>query len=300
MASYAGCFLEAPDGRVLDLEDWDAGYIVEQVDIGAPNIREAVNDRPLAHGTFDYTRWSGARTVTLNMALVPGTSSRRRLLDGLAPFLDPGARSTLHVATDKLGPYRQIQVRASGDLSAPWERPPYVRVTLGWTTVGSPMFRSDDVHEGGFAWSVAGVPGRTYDLTFDRIYPESPAIRGLVINDGDQPGDWVAEIAGPLSSPAVHNLTVGQTVATTGLTVLRDQTLVIDSSDMTVMLDGISSRYGSLDFTKTSWWKLVPGTNVVILEGAGGQAGGSSATDPVTGELLPSACRIRWWDTYLF
>jgi len=262
----------------------DAGWVVESVEIGLPEPRAVVENRPLGNGTIDRTGYAAARTITLGLVVADDPSTRQALLDQLAPYLYPAARPWLGIATDPLAPLRWYQVRAT-DLSGPWEQPEYLRATVGFVTAGLPWGQSGDLHTVN-VWPGTGAGGRTYNLAFDRVYPSALPDVAVAYNAGAAPAPWTATIYGPVTAPRLDNLTTGQAIVTTSkLVVAAGDWVVIDSTARTLMADGVSSRYYTLDFTQTEWFTLVPGQSRLTVHG----------TDTQT----PAMAVITWRDAYL-
>jgi len=88
-------------------------------------------------------------------------------------------------------------------------------------------------------------------------------------NEGTFPTPWVATFTGPLVAPELVHSASGKRVSLTGATLTAGQTLVVDSLEHTVMLDGTSSRYSWLA-ASSQWFDLAPGANAVDLLGASG------------------------------
>lgn len=88
-------------------------------------------------------------------------------------------------------------------------------------------------------------------------------------NEGTFPTPWVATFTGPLVGPVLRLEATGEQVSFSGATVASGQTLVVDSTERTVLLDGTTSRYSWLAPT-SRWFELAAGANTVTLLGASG------------------------------
>ena len=212
--------------------------------------------------------------------------SRRDLLDRIAPYLHPGVVSELAYATDPNAEVRRVRVRAA-DWSAPWENRWHVETTLGFVTVGSPWARGP---EQSFRLSpgIEEVAGRTYDLTFDRVYPAGGGATMLrAENRGNMPAEWEATVFGPITGFTLINTATGERLSFPDLSVPGGQNVVIDSGRRTVLANGDpgSSRYGAIDFARSRWFHLRPGVNLLRVISSSFSA--------------PSQTHFRFADTYL-
>jgi hypothetical protein len=248
--------------------DLDAnGWVVVAADLGNPVVREVVADAPVGDGTDDHTEFVGGRNLIMSLHLSE-VGDRQEALDALAPFLDPKARVWLHVKTEKWRERRSILVRHS-DLSAPWERPTHLEVSLGWRTVGSPFWQGEE--RTATAWPVEAMPGREYDLEFDREYPSAAGVgSAYIVQDGNRPAHWQARIFGPVTAPSLvrtHDNGTAAVAFQSGWSIAAGDYLQVDSETRTVLLNGSTGapRYSFVDFSQTEWWRLLPGVNDVRL-----------------------------------
>jgi hypothetical protein len=105
--------------------------------------------------------------------------------------------------------------------------------------------------------------GRTYNLTFNRVYPHADGGSGIVTvtNAGDK-GTWPRLlIYGPCTNPAIWWVTPPGAVVFSSLTVAAGDYLDVDTFNQTALVnsDPASSRYDALDFAQTVWAPLDPG-----------------------------------------
>lgn len=275
--------LESPGLERLELDDWQAGWVVKSVEVGAPQVRESVSVRPSGHGTIDRTAFVGARAVTASVVAVAGPAELRQLVDRLAPFLDPGRRSTLTLGDG--GDTRQLQVRSDGDTPIPWENAGFLQLAVGWVTVGYPFWLGTEraIVLSPFAPATT-TGGPTPPVTPPFTLPnEDRATAGLVVNAGSVPAHWTATVYGPAVDVGVENLTTGERVVLTGLILGDGQVAVIDSLSRTVTVDG-ESRFAAVNAAVSTWWTLPPGRSQLSV--------------PVTSWLNPARVWFRYRDTY--
>lgn len=281
--------------NLLDLMDHDLnGITVETVDLGFPDIREDTGVWPDADGTWDFTRFFGARGVTLSGVLLDQinsegtvTGSRSKALDRLARFLLPPARPILIYCFNSDSHVAYLRLRAAG-YSGPVNKPNMTSWQGQW--------KCPD----GFAYamtpkSVIVVPFEA--LTFGRIYtepqPEPGPPGAITTTSGWKPNRHYPEMRGAASGLAVNagtvptwpvfqitdctgaffvNDTTGQTFAMkSNFVVHPGEVLTIDTRNRRVFLGKnyeSGSRYNQVDFARSSWWPLIPGNNSLRFDPA--------------------------------
>ena len=288
--------LTADDGTSLQLDDCPAGYLVEKVEVGAPEVRAVTDPRTMADGVVDRTQYVGARAITVQLRLVPDPSTRLRLLDALALFLHPGRRSWLTIVANDADDPRMYRVRAD-DWSVPWERPTDVELTVGWRTAGGVPFAVGttlhdvtlvpDAGDDGRSYNESPIDLATYGRVYDRTYPPAGTSVAPVINAGSAPAEWTATVFGAVSGFTLVNLTTGDQLAFPTLNVPAGQNVVVDSFTHTVLAGGDpgSSRYSYIDFAHSRWFRLAPGLNRMTVVSSTFSA--------------PAQTHITWRDTYL-
>jgi len=93
----------------------------------------------------------------------------------------------------------------------------------------------------------------------------------VATNAGNRPTPVEFVITGPIENPIITNSTNGHTLSFT-ITLAASETLVVNTRDRTVLLNGSSNRRNTL--TNPDWFFLDPGVNQIFF---GGQ-NGTSAT----------------------
>jgi phage-related protein len=276
------------DGEWFSLDRPDEGWVVTSVDTGAPVVRETGYEHPGADGSFDDTSRVGARNILVAVTLIG--SDRQGMLDLLGPWLSHRARPTLSIATEPGGAHRSLVVRHTGDFSPTWNHktaPPTLEGTIGFRTVGWPWWQSETVQTA-TAFPNEGLPGLTFDVSFDVAFPDATGIGSSAIEvAGNVSSPWVARIFGPITGPTLVHEQSGQSVAFKDtLVIAGGDYLTVDSYNRTAYLNGVSSRYSFMDFTATrpDWFTLEPGTNTIRLTG-------SSFSTPAQAE-------ITWRDSW--
>lgn len=263
MTCYPMLRLEADGLDPLPLDE-SAGVFVSRVDLGDAVTRVVSDDAPSADGTFDDTEFIGARAVTLRLTLFPDAGSPFALRQRLRAFTHPRRRPHLFVQQDadapeqritlRRGPYDDVFAAGQGDsaaIVAQWVAP------LG--IVESAQEHVVDVFAAGGA-----TAGRTYSLTFSRVYPASaPLGVGTVTNAGNADAYPVVRLFGPCTEPVLTSDTQDRSLTFVGLTLTAGEYLEIDTRAKTILLTGdpTASRYSKLDFPGSTWFTLAPGDN---------------------------------------
>lgn len=108
----------------VDLDDYATErFVCERWAVGPPEVRKVVEPRTLANGTTDWTRYVGARAVTLTVVALAHPDralSVQGQIDRLAAFCRPELRPTLTWQVDADTP-RQVTMRANPGLDVEWE-----------------------------------------------------------------------------------------------------------------------------------------------------------------------------------
>jgi hypothetical protein len=73
---------------------------------------------------------------------------------------------------------------------------------------------------------------------------------------------WTAVIAGPCSGPRLELIGSEKALDLPSLTLDSGETLTLDSANQTVLLNGLSSRYGYLA-SDHQWWNLPAGSSAM-------------------------------------
>lgn len=278
--------------RVLDLHP-SLAWGLKLLDLGAPDVRDVVDDRSSADGTLDETAFHGARLVTLGGRVVDdGDRTAAEALDDLGYYAHPGRRPWLVYRLEGQST-RRVRLRAdqrSSPLTADQ------RKRLDWQAswrAPSGLLQSDVLHVLS-ANPAEGEEGRSYDLTFDRSYPASLGLGTVeAVNAGNADADPVVRIFGPCTGPRVANDTTGlrlEFTAEGGLSVADGDYVEVDLAQRTARLNGdpAQSRLRYLEYAdpaRSSWWTLTPGDNLVRFY-------------PLTSSA-PAQAEISWRDAWI-
>jgi len=272
------------DGRVFEF-GIEHGIIVEELDLGFPEVRERAEHRTDADGTVDVTAFHGGAAVTIGGTVLPeGSHTVWSVVDRLRAFCRPSARPWLYFDVD--GVERRFRLRADQQ-SAPLTHPSMRRFQATWVAPDGIM-EAAELSSVQIPASVEDEAGRAYDLVFDRVYPSSPSTGQTAVTNGGSTDVWpTVRVYGPCVDPRIISDTQGAEVAFVGLNVPAGQYLEVDMGARTARIDGLAgaSRLGSLDFATSAWWPLAPGDNLVRF------SPGSFSS--------PSTAEVRWRHAWL-
>ena len=260
----------------MPLEDEAAGYYCTELNLGYPEIREVVNNRPDADGIDDRTALWGSRVVSANItATEPPVDA---VAASFAPFMSPRVRPVLTYVLDRPGAQpMSLTVRASG-YAWPISGSKHREIQLQWVAA-DPIAR-DPVTRSATAWAGTGaVLGRVYNLVPSRAYPAGAGLpsSGTIIGQGNVPVQPYLRIFGPITDPRVTFDTVGPPVAHSevGMAYRIDagHFVGIDTRAHTARLDDdpSASVLSELDWPRLIWPMLpnAPDSTSMALTGTG-------------------------------
>jgi hypothetical protein len=287
------------NGNRLDLDDYKAGYAMTELNLGFPEVREVVNNRPVQHGIDDQTRYLAGREVTAAITAWPGGEvPLDDIVAGFAPYMNPAARPELHytlISDD----YRErvITLRAANFASA-MPSPTRRDMQLAWVAP-DPIIR-DATLRTATAWSGSSTPaGRIYNLSFNRIYPPGSGapVVAEIVSYGDVPVAPRLMLYGPITQPIIEMqsqvpegpINVGKIAFLASFTVGAGQWVDIDCLRHSAYLnsDSQQSVINDIDFSGLTWPLIFPSPYVNWL----------SLTGTTTSAI--SQVQALWQDCYL-
>lgn len=269
------------------------------LDLGFPDVRSAVQDNPQSDGTYDETRYMGARSVALTGVVAP--SYRHRGIDPGAQGWDPnigwdspswfcsylggwaapGRRSHLYLTEDS-GRARFLDVRGES-FTAPVDGRSDERREFQMQFVNpSGKIYSFDTGPSGTAdgrtrvvirQTAAQVTGRTYPETapYTRNYPALQAGSDAALYLGAVPNGFVANVysgGGTMTGPRITVTgpdNVSQSIGLSGFTIPAGRIVTFDTINRTVIMRPLgSSATNALDqylAAPLQWPVLKPGVN---------------------------------------
>lgn len=260
--------LTDPDLGVLAMRS--DPFVVVSFQIGSPLDRPVGRNRALADGVYDDSRYGGQRAVTVGLTLntrsCAGAMTSQEMFDVLLPFMHPRRRPTLAWSLPGSNEVRQMVVRG---VSAPVTvvGAKYPTVVLSFVSAGEIV--SPEVECLTLDPSTLIEAGRTYDLTFPRVYPPSgPAGEVQLMQGGNELAHWRATIYGAVTDPfLVLNGVPVEFDENGGLDLTAGQSVVIDTRERTILLNGdpTEPRFHVVNFAEWQWDDLMlrPGINLV-------------------------------------
>lgn len=257
----------------VELDNPPGGWFCSSLDLGYPDVRDVVNNRPDRDGVDDRTTLMGGRVISADVTALKGAGARiDAVASSFAPFMVPSARPVLHYVLDRPGaPERTFRVRASA-YQWPIAGPDQRDVNLQWLA-DDPVAR-DPTAKTVISWSGSSTgAGRAYNLAFNRTYPPgggSPVF-GVINTPGDVPIRPLYRIYGPITGPYLYLSSAIWSPPPviwfqTSFVLGAGQWVDVDSASKTVYLnsDPTQSAATSLDWQRTTWPVIPPQTNVTL------------------------------------
>jgi hypothetical protein len=289
-------------GRSIDLEDDDAGYYCTNLDLGYPEVRDVVSNRPDQHGTDDRTSLWGSRAVSAELTAFADRGEIDAVLSMFAPFLNVAARPVLHWVLDRPGTAERVLTLRPSSFAAPIAGPYERNVQLSW--VAADPIPRDPLVQSGMAWSGSGVAGgRTYDLAFPRSYPFGSGGPGAttyhVHNGGELPLFLVLRIYGPITGPRVtlHNNDGsgdGSVRFVSSYIVNANEYVEVDMARKTAFVNGDPNRsaMSAVDWIGSTWCVVNPYVAAI---------GGNICQVSLAGTSTSAITQVQafWQDPYL-
>lgn len=268
------------DPELGDLALGDSPYVCTQLQIGSPVVRRVVRNRALANGTFDNSRFTGARAITAAIGLddraCAGHPGMQELLDAVGPYMSSRRRPTLRWRLPG-GTYEREAVVSGQTWPFDLNGRQLQSIVLGF------ICPDGKVVSAGGPIPIEITP--SLDTEGGRVYPEvytdggrGPYIASgsigerSVVNVGNAPTDWTLTMFGATTNPT---FTInGVPMAFTrmgGLAIVGGQSIVVDSAAKTALLnnDPESSVYPYLNFDQWAWEDVLlrRGANEVRFSG---------------------------------
>lgn len=261
--SYNGVAFGGSTGiDVPEVEGW----------LDLPDIRSYDMPRARQHGLYAGQDLAGGRAVRFRCEVRAADEDAAAAL--LAPLIDATVvqpTELLLVGTTPGRPAVRLSCR-------PRRRSPSLRwdSTIGATDVDIEFFATDPhLYADTASTATTGLATGSGGFIVPAVVPwTSSGGSGSTMscqNDGNFPAPWVATFTGPLVTPTLTHVGTGKQLLLTGVgaSIAAGETLIVDSLNHTVLLNGTASRYSWLA-SASRWFELAPGANAVNLTGASG------------------------------
>ena len=270
----------------VQLENQPGGWFCSSLDLGYPDVRDVVTNKPDQDGVDDRTRYMGARTVTANITALRWAGARiDQVAASFAPFMAPSARPVLHYVLDRPGAAeRTLTLRGSG-YSWPVAGADQRDIQLQWVAA-DPVVRDPNTRTA-IAWSGSStLPGRAYALGFNRIYPAggSSPNSAIIASPGDLPVRPLLRVYGPITAAQVNFQTTnpGSPTGTSrvwfvaGYAIGAGHWVDVDCARKTAVADSNNATnvITSIDWVNTIWPVLPPNPGSTTMTVAGGSTSG--------------------------
>lgn len=255
-------------------------YIVQSIDgFGTTDVRTTDVPRPRDHGEFYGLDFLSGRTITIT-AIIRGASAAEVVanIDALLAVWQPVSTDTSTVVPLS---YKFPGQDARQFNGRPRRAPIDTHRIIGNNApivleykVADP--RQYDATPDTVTVGVSTVTaGRTYPRTYPLTFGGGSSNSILAVNAGNFSTRPTARILGPATNPSILNSSTGQKVKF-AIVLGASDFLDIDFDAKTVVLNGTTSRYGTLTSDST-WWSLAPGSTTVQFS-ADTSTGGTALT----------------------
>lgn len=192
------------DDLVLPLEDEAAGYVCPELDLGYPEVRDVMTNRPDHHGVDDRTRYFGSRAISAQVIAATPDARIDEIASAFAPFMVVSQRPVLHYVLDREdNPERTITLRPAA-YGWPIKGAHSREIALQWIAADPIAYGSEEEESTSWAGSAVGA-GRIYSLQFSRSYPvgTTPPSSGVILTKGDVAVRPLLFIYGPIQGARV-------------------------------------------------------------------------------------------------
>lgn len=225
------------------------------------------------HGAIPAPQYYAARSLTLK---VTATASSQALRDAARAAMQAAVPvSDLALFTYNEPVPKQAYVRRSGRLTEVCLDLQSVTFTVGMIAPDPRKYGTVTKTASAYAIN-ASLTGVTVPFTMPVTLPAQPLSgSAVIVNAGNFETRPVITITGPITSPALLNVTTGQQVSWTGLSLSATDTLGADFRAAQAYLNGTGYRPADL---ASSWWTCPPGSTTVQLAGNAGTGAGFSCS----------------------
>ena len=263
----------------IQLENYAAGYFCTSLDLGTPDVRAVTSSLPDRDGTYDGTRFMGARAVTAAISAINGAGAQ---IDAVAasfgPYMAPNVRPVLHYVLDRPGAVERTMTLRPAGYAWKVEGDAERDIQLSW--VAPDPLAYDPTQKTATGWTGYGSAGRTYNRTYPLAYPAgSVAPSSAVIQS---PGDVgvrpLLRIFGPITAATLNGFITATPsrywsfVFLPSFTIAAGQYVDIDNAGRTVRIAGDPARsvLASVDWTQSSWLYVPPAPASASISMSGG------------------------------
>ena len=286
----AQLFAISAPGASLDMSPantWQNGIALSSKDLGGPTVREVTYDHAQMSGADDLTQFFSQRVVNLQGTCFPvGSQSRAVAWERLAPFLDPASRCTLSYSFDTDTGARKLTNLRLSSVSRVADSPITYHFQIQWAADPIAQALTESIAD---IASSTGASGRTYPRVYGLMYPSAQGNVGIW-SAGLLPTWPIYTIYGPCTNPCIAitdasgNFIVGQIALAAG--IAAGHSVVINTRARTILMDGTTDIYHTIDLSRSNWVPIRPGNNFLKYTGTTVSAG--------------SHCSVEWNDAFIY
>lgn len=269
--------LTGPDGtRAVFNDQTDRDYVgmVQQITgLDSPDVRESADDLVQMDGGIHGDFFYGRRPITLNgIILNPGSADNRNRRMTKLMRASNAMRQDATLAWILEGGYEQfVSVRRQQPLRiiGAWQKEFQLAVVAADPRIYGAELKTEQVAAVG-----GSIGGLSSPMTSPLTSNAGVAGQMNVENRGNTGTAPLITIYGPCVNPVIVNFTTGEEIALV-YTLSANEFLVLDTLNRTVLLNNTASRYGAVDFARTSWFWIEPGLNDLRFSPSSASAGSS-------------------------
>lgn len=244
---------------VTDIKGWH----------GSAGVRSNETPKLWQHGIFSERSYKTERVITLSGHIETQTRAEAaQLVDTLAAIMGDGELGTFTVNDVDQGT-RWAPVKLAGAVEVNWDSGLEIDVTVDMTSPDPYKYGTAASYTTGKSDPGGGLdndPALFNNDTDVMDFGEGGTAGLIVINNtGTAPAPLVITAAGywPASGWAMTEVNTGRRLVYSAANIADDY-VRLDSSDGTVMLNGISDR--NINLTVREWPELTPGQNTYLFE----------------------------------
>jgi hypothetical protein len=233
-----------------------------------PMAGPRVVDQPRAgaSGRLDLTQYHDSTTFKADLVIQDdGTYTRHQYIDILRQTAAPARRPYLYVLRDGWLSERRAALRGDAQ-TVVVDKLSAVRLVASIQFAVPDGVLEDTALSTAVIRPASSTVGRTYPKTYPWAYASANTSNALVVtSNGTVSTPPLLRLYGAFTDPVISNLTTGQRLKLTSVSLSDGQYLEIDMANRTIYLnsDPAQSYYSKLDFTTSTWWELQPGQNLI-------------------------------------
>jgi hypothetical protein len=260
--------LEGPEGTTVTLNASPVNglYLEEVTGFDMPQIRQNIEDLPEADGAVAGDFFFGHRSVTLRGKIVSPTAAER---NQLALNMQRTIRGLRGDVTLRSQPSGQPAMQATGRLEAFRLTGGYVKEFLISFVCPDPRIYAQSLSQETVTGSTASV-GAAFPWSFPVNFGggTGAALTVTASNEGNIDTPAIIRVWGPLNNPQIHNIATGEIIYLDAVSLGSGQWIEVDTGAKTAVRHDGTNAYNNVRFPG-SWWKLVPGANLIRVFGSG-------------------------------